>query len=207
MLIGEFPERKRISNQDSAAQALIANSHVLKAAIEWERRGEHALSLAKTFYFPDFEIGIAHQKRGGVANLWGVELQASLPLWFWKEPAGQVNEATAQAEQTKVDRLALAQRVETSVRDALGVLTSTETQMAVFDRSLLADAKDIVATANRQYQGGQMDILNLLEVFRTYRATQTEYLRASFNHAIAVARLEVAAELPSEEPFELGAQP
>lgn len=207
MLTDDFPGRVELADQDSSAQALTANSLVLKAAEEQERRGDHALSLARSSYLPDFEIGIAHQNRGVVSGLWGIELQASLPLWFWKEPAGLVSEATAQSERTKVDRLALAQRVGASVRDALGALSSTQTQVAVFDRSLLADARDIVASAYKQYQSGQMDILNLLEVFRTYRSTQTEYLRATFNHAIAVTRLEAAAELPSEETLELGVQP
>jgi len=164
------------------------------------------MSLARSSYLPDLEIGVANQRRGNSGNLWGIGLQASIPLWFWQEPRGQVNEAAAQIQMAQVERAALGRRVDADVRDALGALTAAEKQLSVFDRFLLADARDIVATANKQYRNGQMDILNLLEVFRTYRATQAEYLRAQFNHAIAVSRLEAAAELPAGEPTEFGAQ-
>jgi len=205
-LAGEFPSLLNIVDPDSAARSLAAGSILLKSSLEATKRQEYSMSLAKSSYVPDVQIGVANQRRGNIRNLWGIELQASIPLWFWQEPRGQVNEAAAQIQMATVDRLALDRQVVANVRDALGVLSAAETQLLVFDRTLLADARDIVDTANKQYQNGQMDILNLLEVFRTYRATQAEYLRAQFNHAIAVSRLVSAAELPPDEPNGFGVQ-
>lgn len=206
-LAGDFPELVNVTDAETSVRVLSDESILFKIALETERRGEHTLSLAKSSYLPDFEVGVARQRRGTVSSLWGIELQASIPLWFWMEPAGQVREAAAQIEIASVDRLALRRRVEANIRDALGALSAAESQVVVFDQSLLADARDIVATATKQYQNGMMDILNLLEVFRTYRATQAEYLRARFNHAMALTHLEAAAELPSDGQIDFGVQP
>jgi len=74
-----------------------------------------------------------------------------------------------------------------------------ESQVRTFDASLVMDAQDILSTAISQYQRNQIDVLNLIDVYRTYRATSVEYLRALHNYNVAVAELEAAAELPSED--------
>ena len=205
-LTDDFPPAMDIENTDSAAQSLKAGSILLKIAQEVEQRQQHGLALAENSYLPDFEIGLARQRRGSAGKLWGVELQASIPLWFWQEPKGQVQEAKALGDIAALDRIALARRVHTSVRVALGSLAAARSQLSAFDRTLLTDARDIVSTALSQFENSQMDILNLLEIYRTYRTTHVEYLRATYNHAAAMTALETAAELPLDGTFALGDQ-
>jgi outer membrane protein TolC len=97
-----------------------------------------------------------------------------------------------------LDRVALDRRVQAAVRDALGALVAASSQLATFDRSLLSDARDIVSTSLRHYESNQADLLTLLDVFRTFRATQVEHLRAQYHHARALVALQAAAELPPD---------
>ena len=188
-----------VFKQDSLFEALTQRSSTLKIAQRSVNRQQQSLSLARTNYLPDFEIGLANQRRADVNNLWGVEFKMSLPLWFWQEPKGQVQEATALTDIATATQTAVERRVRASILNALDLLHVAETQLKAFDESLLMDSKDILSTAITLYQNNQVDVLNLLDVYRTYRATRVEYLRTLYNHTIAVAELEAAAELPSED--------
>jgi cobalt-zinc-cadmium efflux system outer membrane protein len=184
--------------QDSLLESLTRNSSTLKIAQRSIIRQLAAGELARTSYLPDFEIGLANQRRADVNNLWGVEFKMSLPLWFWQEPRGQVQEATALTDIATATQSAVERRVRASILNALDLVQVADTQLKAFDESLLMDANDILSTATTRYQNNQIDVLNLLDVYRTFRAAKVEHMRALYNRAIAVAELEAAAELPSE---------
>ena len=198
VLTDSFPSVLTNVNIDSLANSFTERSIAARIAQLSVQRQEQSLSLAKTTYLPDFQIGVANQRRGDITNLWGIELKASLPLWFWQEPKGQVQEAKALSDIAILNQKAIGLQVRASIRSAIELLTAAEAQLSAFDRSLLADADDIVSTAVNQYQNNQIDVLNLLDIYRTHRATRVEYLRALHNYAVAVAELEAAAELPRQ---------
>ena len=198
VLTNSFPSVLTNVNMDSLATSLTERSIAIRIAQLSVQRQEQSLSLAKTTYIPDFQIGFASQRRGDLTNLWGIELKASLPLWFWQGPKGQVQEAMALSDIAILDQMAIGLQMRASVRSAIELLSAAEAQLSSFDRSLLADADDIVSTAVNQYQNNQIDVLNLLDIYRTHRATRVEYLRALHNYAVAVAELEAAAELPHQ---------
>lgn len=197
--------------KDSLLDSLMRASFSLGMAKQTVNRQQSFLSLATSSYFPDFSVGIFHQQRaeeppfnvnqftGTTSRAIGVQLGISVPLWFWKEPKGQVEEASAFGEIATIDQYAVERRARARVLDSYDFLLVTETQLRNFDETLLADVQDILSTAIDQYQNNQIDLLNLFDVYRTYRATRVEYARALYNYSIALADLQVAAELPSED--------
>jgi cobalt-zinc-cadmium efflux system outer membrane protein len=199
------------AEEDALIRTLLENSAVLKIARHAELRAEAAVRVAKTGYLPDVSLAIFHQRRaeeppfnanmfnGATTNALGIQLGISIPLWFWQEPQGQVQEANALREIASVNNDQVKRRVKSSILNALSAAKTVESQIRVFDTSLLNDANDILTTGIAQYQNNQIDLLNLLDVYRTVRATRVEYARALFNYAVAVADLEAAAELPLEE--------
>jgi cobalt-zinc-cadmium efflux system outer membrane protein len=197
-LTDDFPAVSAIGTIDSVAHSLVARSMLLTIARETEQREQLGVAVARSAFLPDFEIGIAHQRRAGAVHLWGIEIQASLPLWFWQDPKGQAQEAAARHDIAMLERVALDRRVQAAVRDALGALVAALNQLGTFDRSLLSDAREIVSTSLRHYESNQADLLTLLDVFRTFRATQVEHLRVQYHHARALVALQAAAELPPD---------
>lgn len=197
--------------EDSLIRILLENSTILKIAQHKVIREDAAVSLATASYLPDFSLGLFHQRRaeqppfdangftGTTTSGLGIQFGISVPLWFWQEPKGQVQEANALREIARVNSDQIARRVRSNILNALSAVKTIGSQITVFDQSLLNDAQDILATALDQYQNNQIDLLNLLDVHRTFRATRVEYARALLNYAVALADLEVAAELPSEE--------
>lgn len=195
-------------DRDSLAARLAAGSAFLKLARVEVERQKSVLSLARTALLPDFSVGLSFQRSGEQppfnANAFmgtttsgvGLSLSATIPLWFWKEPRGQVDEAIALASVAGMRLESAERRVHESIRSALGLVDATEAQLNVFGQSLLDDINDALAAVITQYQNAQLDALDLLDVYRTYRAARLEYDRAQFNHASARADLEAAAEVP-----------
>ena len=91
---------------------------------------------------------------------------------------------------------ATRRRVLASVSAALDMVETAEQQLAVFNGSLLADLEDIVSAAIDQYRNGQTDMMNVLDVYRTYRTGWVEYNRALSNYWSSRADLDASAELP-----------
>ncbi len=191
--------------QDSLVTSLIEQSTTLNIAKQSILREQQFLSLAKTRYLPDFSVGISHQRRreldGFNNNLWGIELKASLPFWSWYEPKGQVEEATARTSIAEEHLKAVERNIRARIRNSFDFVQTTERQIRSFDESLLRDTKEILSTAITQYQNNQIDILNVLDIYRTYLSTNVEYARALLNYVIALAELEASAELPNEQQF------
>lgn len=196
---------------DTLLLRLMNQSSVLKMAQRIVIRQQSALSLAKSSYLPDLTVGLFHQQRaeeppfnanqftGTTTRSVGIQLGLSLPLWFWQEPQGLVQEASAFANIAELNLSATQRRIRANLLNALNFVDVAERQVKVFDTTLLADAEDILKTGITQYQNNQIDVLNLIDVYRTYRATKVEYARALLNFVNAVADLETAAELQFED--------
>lgn len=198
------------TNQDSLVQYLTAKSSALRIARQTLLRQQSVLSLAKTNYLPDFTVGVSHQRaaeqppfnandyRGVTTNSFGIRFGVSVPLWFWQEPRGQVQESGALVEIARVSNAATERRVKAGIANALQSVNAADSQLQVFDASLLGDANDILTTGITQYRNNQIDVLNLLDIYRTYRASRIEYLRALTNSLVARADLEAASEQLTE---------
>jgi outer membrane protein, heavy metal efflux system len=196
---------------DTLVNVLTEKSSFLKIARTVVSRQQSSLSLSRSSYLPDFSVGLFHQRRAGgppfnanqftgtTTSSVGIQVAVSLPLWFWQEPKGLVQEASALVDIAQVNVQTIERRVWANITNALNLMVVTETQVKVFDGTLLADAQDILSTGITQYQNNQIDALSLLDVYRTYRATKIEYARALLNYSNAVAELEAARELTTEE--------
>jgi outer membrane protein TolC len=150
---------------------------------------------------PDFSLGIAAQKRpgqispAGSSNYIGFQFGASIPLWFWQGPKGEVQEAEALLDVSTIRIAATRLRIRQSILNAFRSANVAQEQLQVFDASLLGDAEDELSAGIAAYQNNQVDALNLFDIHRTYRATKIEYARALYNLLAAKAELEVAGEV------------
>lgn len=198
-------------NSDSILVALTARSATLKISQSAIRRQDHALDLANTAYLPDFTFVLALQRRaeeppfnvndftGTTTNSVGLQLGLSIPLWFWQDPRGQTQEASAMLEIARVNETRTTRQVRTSILAAVSAAQVTGEQLRVFQTTLLSDIQDVLETGFQQYRNNQIDLVNLFDIYRTTRSARAEYLRALLNYAVALADLEVAGDLSFQE--------
>ena len=186
--------------QDSALELYTSQSNFLKIVEREVQRNQSGLSLARKSYLPDFSLGVALQQRPGSisptgsTNYLGFEFGASVPLWFWQGPQGEVQEAEALLDISTTRIAATRLRVRQNIVTAWQSAIVAQEQLQVFDTSLLRDVEDELRAGISAYQNNQVDALNLFDIYRTVRATKIEYVRALFNLLAAKAELEVAGE-------------
>ena len=65
----------------------------------------------------------------------------------------------------------------------------------MFDTSLLRDVGDELSAGITAYQNGQIDLLNLFDIYRTYRSTGVEYSSTVYNTLTALVDLEISSEV------------
>ncbi|MDL1878488.1 TolC family protein [Cytophagia bacterium CHB2] len=170
-------------------------------------RGRAQMRLAQKSYLPDFAVGLFHQKRDGQppftadnplgvteSGLWGIDIGVSIPLWFWKGPRGQAEEARAFIDLAQIQRESVDRNITTAIENAHRSVKAAEEQVRLFEETLLRDVEDELRSGVSHYQTDQIDALNLIDIYRTYTATQAEYYRALYNYHVALADLEVAGE-------------
>lgn len=189
--------------EDSAVALYENRSNFLKIAGREAQRSQSVLNLARTSYLPDFSLGLALQMRPGqiapngpgLSRYLGFQLGASVPLWFWQGPQGEVREAEALLDIGNIRISAARLRVRLNILSAFRSARVAQDQLQVFDTSLLRDVEDELRAGIAAYQNNQTDALNLFDIYRTFRATKIEYARALYNLLAAKAELEVAGEI------------
>lgn len=186
------------TNKDSLLVGYIANSHSRKLAELQIKKQESLLSLSKTNFYPDFGVGLAYQHRSPSSSYLGIELKVSVPLWYWQEPQGLMEEASAQLSVAELQLMSVDRKIRNNVNTALAAVTSTEQQLKNYEQILHKGLYEIMDVAMTQYRNNQIDLLNLFDIYRSQRETRAEYIRSVANYQRAVADLESAAELPIE---------
>lgn len=185
-------------NKDSLISSYIAMSRTRKLAEMKIQREESLLSLARTNYYPDFGVGLAYQHRTPSSSFLGIELKVSVPLWYWQEPQGLIEEASAQISIAELQLLSVERKIRNNINSALVTVLSTEQQVKNYEQIIQKGLSEIMDVALSQYRNNQIDLLNLFDIYRTQRETRAEYIRSVANYQRAVADLESAAELPIE---------
>jgi len=169
----------------------LRTSPTLKILAARRGRAGTSLALARKNGLPDFSLGLySPSKRfGNVGFFVGV----SLPIWKTRR-AGEIQEAAATA-----DIAALAEgreeiRLLARVGRAFDAVKTAETQVQVFERSLLKDLDDALRMSLGQYQIAKAGFLDVLDLHRTCVAARLEHLKALHLYLTSLAELEVAGE-------------
>jgi cobalt-zinc-cadmium efflux system outer membrane protein len=186
------------ADKDSLVVSMIRQSNALILNRLRIEKQESNLTLAQSSYYPDFGVGLAYQHRTPSSSFLGVELKVAVPLWFWQEPQGQVEEASAQLSIAELQLRSIERKIRINLNSAFTNVQSAEQQAKNYEQILNKGVKDIMSVALSQYRNNQLDLLNLFDVYRAYRSTQAEYIRSIVNYQQALVEFELAAELPIE---------
>jgi cobalt-zinc-cadmium efflux system outer membrane protein len=184
-----------IVNKDSVIDVLIRQSNILKMKRLQIEKKESNVTLAKSSYYPDYGVGLAYQRRTPSSSFLGVEFKVAVPLWFWQEPQGLVEDAIAQLSIAEVQLRAVEYKIRNNLKSAYASVQSAGRQMKNIEQILKKGLSEMQSVALSQYRNNQIDLLNLFDVYRSVRTMQEEYIRSVANYENALAELEVAAEL------------
>ncbi len=137
------------------------------------------------------ELAIAREEKA-----WQPNLRLGIPLGL-EVPARDRNQggiAAAQAElqEVQAERARIQQEVERDVETGVQTYEGAREQRAAFEGGLRAAAAESLHIETTMYEEGEVDLLQLLDVRRTARQTEAEYLQALYDAQVARTELERA---------------
>lgn len=153
---------------------------------------DSTLKLAGLSRYPDFLAGFLLPSVR--PNGWGVSFGLTMPFLRPGRAKGQVQEASAEAEASRLASEALDRRVGTAVESAYVAAKAAEEQVLVYEKSLLQELEDELGIQLDYFRYGKTEAFGILDLYRTYILAQVEHLRALLLYNIALADLEVAGE-------------
>ncbi len=176
--------------------ALVDNLDQALAGADPEQAREVALAQHPTLRRLDAilkqkELAIQREQKAWQPNLRvGVPLGVELPLGNRNQ--GGIAAAQAELQEAQAEQARIRQEVERDVETGVQAYEGAREQRAAFESGLRAAAAESLRIETTMYEEGEVDLLQLLDVRRTARQTESEYLQALYDAQIARIELERA---------------
>ncbi len=209
ILEGELSFQPFHQSLEEVISRLSSNRPSVKISDAETERGRALTSLARKSWLPDFSLGLTNltlKERPPynannffgttVWNNWEFNLGVSIPLWFWRQQKGEIMAARGVERVAEISRLEVRRNLPSSIRNAFETVKTAEAQALKYRQSMLKDCEDALGAVQSLYQNGQMDIYNLLDVYRTCLETRSDYANTLHRYNVALADLEISGEEP-----------
>lgn len=186
-----------VPDREMALALAFAESATLEAARRGLESARAARRLAGKSYLPDLSLFLSSQsiRDGGEREaFWAAGVGVTLPLWR-KGPGGLVREAEANLKREEVLLESETRRVRSAAEQAHAEVVTAAAQVRLFETAILDDLESELRTGIDGYQTGHVDALDLIDIYRTYVDSRTEYSRALYLYLSALARLDAAGDL------------
>ncbi len=168
-----------------------AFSPVLLASAKGIDRSEHAVSLARRQYFPDFDLTALGLRNDRINdNGYQVMLGIKIPLFYQTKQRQGVNEALASLSGAREDFVATRQDLLFQVKDGFVQAQRAERLITILRDAIIPQATLALRAAQAGYSVGKVDFLTLLNSLLTLQDSELELHGEMVNHERAVARLE-----------------
>jgi cobalt-zinc-cadmium efflux system outer membrane protein len=165
---------------------------LIKIAALRKDQAASAVKLAAFGRRPDFVAGFLFPSIR--PNAWGVSFGLTLPFLRMDRTRGEVLEAGAEVELSRIAAEATDRMIAAALARAYAVGKAAEEQVLVFEQKLLRELADEIKISLDYYQYGKIESFNLLDLTRTYIMAEVEHLRALYLYLVALADLEIAGE-------------
>jgi len=161
---------------EQARQIALAQHPVLRRLDALLRQKELAVQREQKAWHPNIRLG--------------VPLGAELPLG--NQNQGGIAAAEAELQEVRAEQARIRQEVERDVETGAQTYEGAREQRAAFEGGLRAAASESLRIETTMYEEGEVDLLQLLDVRRTARQTEAEYLQALYDAQAARIELERA---------------
>ncbi len=171
----------------------LANEHNPQARRDDQQiaSGQAALTLARKEIAPDFAVSVTTQRKvGGMPWMYGVDLMATIPVFWQRKQRPMVAEATAMLGAARDMREATRVQAEAELAIAAADAGAAIELMMLYGDSILPQARLALEAAMASYQTGAVDFLTLLA---NVTSVLTYDLASQQQHALhlkALARIE-----------------
>ncbi len=181
--------------KDELIKEVTIKSNTLQIAKLFVEKHKKTLALSHRNYLPEYSVGIFTRGLKDSNSVMDIGFKTSLPIYYQFKQTGEIKESTTQLQLAQTKLAALKKNIIRNAENVFESLKSAEKQLYNFEQTLLYEIEDELKSGINSYQTGQIESLNLIEIYRTYKTAKTDYLKTLYNYLILLTELQTAGEV------------
>jgi outer membrane protein TolC len=139
---------------------------------------------------PGFNVSYYRQTQDGNSDYYGALFGISVPLWFFMDNRGQIQEAIANHHAAESELQFNMNSVDLKVRTSFLEYKDAEREVLLYRNDILPQSIEVFRTAEKSYDAGEISYLEYLQVKQTLISTRSNYINALLNYNIDLFKLE-----------------
>jgi len=175
--------------EEMLSSAMQNNQEILLSRLRKDK-AENRISLAKSLLMPNLSLKYYNQKLGTESGYYGFEVGVGIPVWFFLENSGEINEAKVEKKITQTEEYFTIKRVQANVKNAVEDFLNSKRQSEFVSKQVLDEARLIVDATRRSYEEGTANYSEFLQALKTYMEVQAVYTNNWYNFKISIINLE-----------------
>ena len=149
------------------------------------------LELARKSYLPDVEVAVQYGQRGGsLPDMLTATASIPIPIQKRRKQDEVTAEASTMLAALHAEHVAKVNAIRAEVARLVSDLERDRTQLALYQKAILPQARAVLASSTAGYQVGKAEFRSLLEGQATLFTYETDYWRALSDFATNLAELE-----------------
>jgi cobalt-zinc-cadmium efflux system outer membrane protein len=155
------------------------------------------VELARKEHLPDFDVSVQYGQRDGFSDMVTATVSIPLPLQKGRKQDAQLAEARSELAALEAEHHTMRNELAAKVVELHSALERGRSQLALYVKAILPQARATLSTASAGYQVGRVEFISLLEAQAALFEYETQYHRALTDFAKTLALLEeqVGAEV------------
>lgn len=178
-----------LTKENLLASAFKSNPELSIARFQKEKFS-NKISLSKSELLPDLSLKYYNQKIGSDGSFWGFEVGIGIPLWFWWQPSGNIQEANYEYKIASSDEQLIRNNIESRVNQAYEAYQNSIRQLEFFTGEALAESNEILRQARISYLEGAIDYVEFLQALTVAYDVKVQYLNSIYNNNKSINELE-----------------
>jgi outer membrane protein TolC len=170
----------------------ITRSHypLLQVQEQEIQRSQHRVELARRDFYPDFALGFSAVERSGSSEMYGIMVNAKVPLYFWRKQQPELSSATMSLDSARKQRDNTTAQLNAKVKDLYLTATTSERLVDLYRNGVIPQARLALESAIAGYQVGSLDFLAMMDSFFTVLDYEIKYYEVFSEFHKALAQLE-----------------
>lgn len=189
-----------LPSTDALLDVALARRPMLRAGADDVRAAGSAERLAGRELWPDLTVGLQYGWRGmpegGTDRMVSLMLGARLPIWAGSRQRAMRREAVAMREMAEADLRAMQAETRGRVGELAAMAASARRLRALYDGTIVPQARATAASAMAAYRAGTVDFMTLLDAQMTVNRYRQAAAAATADQGRAIAELEMLTAMP-----------
>ena len=163
------------------------------------QRAELAANLARKDYSPDYTLSGGYFNQGGMAPMWELRVDFSLPIHYWQKQHAAIAEREYAAAEARHEYEASRVSLESRIRQSYAEAETAHRLTVLYEKSIVPEAQLTLDSSLAGYETGKVDFVSVFSNFMNVVDYELMDHEAIMQFQVALARLEELAGIEAGE--------